>query len=52
MLRLYQGVRSGVSVVITQSKRNIAASAVVAQKADPIQQLFLNKIKDYSQKSA
>lgn len=30
--------------------RNIASSSVVLQKADPIQELFLNKIREYYQK--
>ncbi|XP_069115154.1 ATP synthase-coupling factor 6, mitochondrial-like [Argopecten irradians] len=33
-----------------QVRRNFGASAVVLQKVDPIQQLFLDKIKEYRQK--
>ncbi|CAF0842319.1 unnamed protein product [Brachionus calyciflorus] len=32
--------------------RNIGSTAVVLQKADPIQELFLNKIKEYYQKKS
>ncbi|RNA01648.1 ATP synthase-coupling factor mitochondrial [Brachionus plicatilis] len=32
--------------------RNIGSSAVVLQKADPIQQLFLKKIREYYQKKS
>ncbi|KAK7105657.1 ATP synthase-coupling factor 6, mitochondrial-like isoform X2 [Littorina saxatilis] len=41
--------------VLQHARRNIGVSAVAAQKAapvtDPIQQLFLDKIKDYKTKS-
>ncbi|KAL8585366.1 hypothetical protein ACOMHN_035560 [Nucella lapillus] len=42
-------------VVTVQARRNIGVSAVVAQKAavsDPIQQMFLDKIREYRTKSA
>ncbi|XP_033757934.1 ATP synthase-coupling factor 6, mitochondrial-like [Pecten maximus] len=32
-----------------QVRRNFGASAIALQKADPIQQLFLDKIKEYRQ---
>merc|ERR1712062_581068 len=42
--------------VVQTARRNIGVSAVAAQKAaavtDPIQQLFLNKIREYKTKSA
>merc|ERR1711963_166342 len=42
--------------VVQQARRNIGVSAIVAQKAaevaDPIQQLFLTKIREYKTKSA
>ncbi|KAH9368152.1 hypothetical protein HPB48_018815 [Haemaphysalis longicornis] len=37
---------------LTQAKRNYGVSAVLMQKSlDPIQQLFVDKIREYSQKS-
>merc|ERR1712002_1061587 len=42
-------------VVVQAARRNLGVSAVAAQKAadvtDPIQQLFLNKIREYKTKS-
>ena len=41
------------SVGRVAARRNLAVSAVVAQKAqDPIQQLFADKVKEYAQKKA
>ncbi|ELT97932.1 hypothetical protein CAPTEDRAFT_155251 [Capitella teleta] len=45
-------LRSGSQLIRQQVSRNFGASAVVAQKAsDPIQQLFVDKIREYSKKS-
>ena len=40
-------------VAMQQVRRNIGMTAVLAQKAptDPIQKLFLDKVKEYAQKS-
>ncbi|XP_046338899.2 ATP synthase-coupling factor 6, mitochondrial-like [Haliotis rufescens] len=37
--------------VIQQAQRNIGVTAAAAQKTDPIQQLFVDKVREYSQKS-
>ncbi|OWF46831.1 ATP synthase-coupling factor 6, mitochondrial-like [Mizuhopecten yessoensis] len=37
--------------VQVQARRNFGVSAAVLQKADPIQKLFLDKIKEYKQKN-
>lgn len=36
---------------LTQARRNYGVSAVLMQKLDPIQQLFVDKIREYTQKS-
>ncbi|XP_067675994.1 ATP synthase-coupling factor 6, mitochondrial-like [Haliotis asinina] len=37
--------------IVQQAQRNVGVTAVAAQKTDPIQQLFIDKIREYSQKS-
>jgi F-type H+-transporting ATPase subunit 6 len=45
-------LRSGSQLIKQQASRNFGATAVVAQKAtDPIQQLFVDKIREYAKKS-
>ena len=39
------------TLLVSQARRNFGISAVVMQKADPIQQLFLDKIREYAKKS-
>ncbi|BFZ25530.1 hypothetical protein BsWGS_28569 [Bradybaena similaris] len=42
------------NAIVSQGQRNIGASAAVSQKAnlDPIQQLFVDKIREYRSRSA
>ncbi|KAH8278793.1 hypothetical protein KR018_009548 [Drosophila ironensis] len=50
---LSQSLLSGVRVLRTEFRRNIAIMAPALNKAaDPIQQLFLEKVRDYKQKSS
>ncbi|XP_068152321.1 ATP synthase-coupling factor 6, mitochondrial [Drosophila tropicalis] len=50
---LTQSILNGVRVLRTEARRNIAILAPALNKAsDPIQQLFLDKVRDYKQKSA
>ncbi|GLG99116.1 ATP synthase-coupling factor 6, mitochondrial [Gryllus bimaculatus] len=47
--QLFNSVRQGLPIVL---RRNIGVSAPVFQKAsDPIQQLFIDKIREYKKKS-
>ena len=51
-IMLTQVLQQSRQVLLTQFRRNFGVTAVVTQKAsDPIQQLFLDKIRDYSKKS-
>lgn len=48
------GLRTGSQLVRQQLQRNFGVSAAVAQKqkvVDPIQQLFVDKIREYAKKS-
>lgn len=45
--RLLVSAKSGVF-----STRNLGSTAILMNKTDPIQQLFLDKIKEYYQKKA
>lgn len=50
---LTQSILTGVRVLRTEVRRNIAIIAPVLNKpSDPIQQLFLDKVREYKQKSA
>lgn len=50
---LSQSILAGVRVLRTEARRNIAIVAPALNKAsDPIQQLFLDKVREYKQKSA
>ncbi|XP_070062827.1 ATP synthase-coupling factor 6, mitochondrial isoform X2 [Drosophila virilis] len=50
---LSQSILTGVRVLRTEARRNIAIVAPALNKAsDPIQQLFLDKVREYKQKSA
>ncbi|XP_034486732.1 ATP synthase-coupling factor 6, mitochondrial [Drosophila innubila] len=50
---LSQSILTGIRVLRTESRRNIAIVAPALNKvSDPIQQLFLDKVKEYKQKSA
>ncbi|KAH8383924.1 hypothetical protein KR009_011302 [Drosophila setifemur] len=50
---LSQSLLSGVRVLRTEIRRNIAIVAPALNKAsDPIQQLFLDKVREYKQKSS
>ncbi len=44
--------RQAAQVVAVASKRNLAASSVALNKVDPVQKLFLDKIREYYQKKA
>ncbi|KAH8330274.1 hypothetical protein KR067_000711 [Drosophila pandora] len=50
---LSQSLLTGVRVLRTEARRNIAIVAPALNKAsDPIQQLFLDKVREYKQKSS
>ncbi|KAH8343704.1 ATP synthase-coupling factor 6, mitochondrial [Drosophila kikkawai] len=50
---LSQSLLSGMRVLRTEARRNIALMAPAMNKAsDPIQQLFLDKVREYKQKSS
>lgn len=50
---LSQSLLSGMRVLRTETRRNIAIMAPVMNKvSDPIQQLFLDKCREYKQKSS
>ncbi|EDW13932.1 ATP synthase-coupling factor 6, mitochondrial [Drosophila mojavensis] len=50
---LSQSILTGIRVLRTEARRNIAIVAPALNKAsDPIQQLFLDKVREYKQKSA
>ncbi|XP_030559738.1 ATP synthase-coupling factor 6, mitochondrial [Drosophila novamexicana] len=52
-MMLSQSILAGVRVLRTEARRNIAIVAPALNKAsDPIQQLFLDKVREYKQKSA
>ncbi|EDW66493.2 ATP synthase-coupling factor 6, mitochondrial isoform X1 [Drosophila virilis] len=52
-MMLSQSILTGVRVLRTEARRNIAIVAPALNKAsDPIQQLFLDKVREYKQKSA
>ncbi|KAK6172274.1 hypothetical protein SNE40_015971 [Patella caerulea] len=53
LTRVWSSVGTSRHVLIQQAKRNIGVSAVALQKAklDPIQQMFVDKIREYAQKS-
>ena len=36
--------------ILQIARRNIGISSVVLQKADPIQQIFVDKVREYAQK--
>jgi len=44
-------LRQARGVMATCLRRNLSASAVVLQKTDPIQQLFVDKIREYGKSS-
>merc|ERR1711976_555161 len=46
-----RGLLRGCQQVLKQAKRNFGVTAACYQQADPIQELFLTKIRDYAQKS-
>lgn len=54
---LTQSILTGVRVLRTEARRSIAIIAPALNKAqgtpsDPIQQLFLDKVREYKQKSS
>ncbi|KQS52444.1 uncharacterized protein Dere_GG12440, isoform D [Drosophila erecta] len=50
---LSQSLLSGMRVLRTEARRNFGIVAPALNKAsDPIQQLFLDKVREYKQKSA
>uniref|UniRef100_D3TRP3 Mitochondrial F1F0-ATP synthase subunit Cf6 n=2 Tax=Glossina TaxID=44049 RepID=D3TRP3_GLOMM len=50
---LSQSILSGVRVLRVEARRNIGITAPVFNKvADPIQKLFLDKVREYKQKSS
>ncbi|KAI9584372.1 ATP synthase-coupling factor 6, mitochondrial [Glossina fuscipes] len=50
---LSQSILSGVRVLRVEIRRNIGITAPALEKvADPIQKLFLDKVREYKQKSA
>lgn len=55
MSRVLLGAQVCRHTLLRQFRRNLGISAIVAQKAsgtiDPIQQLFLDKVRDYAKKS-
>jgi hypothetical protein len=44
--------RQAVQVLAVGAKRNFAASAIALNKVDPVQKLYLDKIREYYQKKA
>ncbi|XP_073974662.1 ATP synthase-coupling factor 6, mitochondrial-like [Rhodnius prolixus] len=52
-LRVSRLVKNVGTVLSEQSRRNLGVSAPILQKvSDPIQQLFLDKLREYKQKSS
>lgn len=50
---LSQSILTGIRVLRTEARRNIAIVApALSKSSDPIQQLFLDKVREYKQKSA
>jgi len=50
---LSQSLLSGMRVLRTEARRNFGIAAPALNKAsDPIQQLFLDKVREYRQKSS
>ena len=53
--RVLQGLQGCRGAILTQFRRNLGVTAVLSQKAaaadlDPIQQLFLDKVREYAKK--
>lgn len=52
LTRALLSLRGGCTVLAAQMRRNFGVTGVVTQQAaDPIQQLFVDKIRDYAKKS-